>query len=110
VSEAQGTAGLQIALPMAEIAAFCARWQITEFALFGSVLREDFGPESDVDVLVTFAEGTELTFDTYLNMKNELRYLFSREIDLLNRRTLERSHNYLRRQAILGTARRIYEA
>jgi hypothetical protein len=66
---------------MDEIAAFCQRWQISEFALFGSVLRDDFGPESDIDVLVTFAPGAIIGLN-FITIQNELSALLGRRVDL----------------------------
>lgn len=101
---------IQIALPMDEIKAFCQKWQITEFALFGSVLRDDFHPDSDIDVLVTFAPDSQRSLFQLVTMKEEIEAIFGRKVDLVNRRTIERSHNYIRRKAILNTARTIYVA
>jgi len=83
---------------------FCRRWKITEFALFGSVLREDFGPESDVDVLVTFERDARWTLLHMVDMKAELEELFGRPVDLLTRRGVEQSHNRFRRESILNSA------
>ncbi|HUR81156.1 MAG TPA: nucleotidyltransferase domain-containing protein, partial [Thermoanaerobaculia bacterium] len=83
---------------------FCRRWQITEFALFGSVLRDDFGPESDVDVLVRFAPDAPWTLDRWLDMRDELVAIFGRDVDMLELDGVEHMRNYLRRQAILDTA------
>jgi predicted nucleotidyltransferase len=99
----------RISLPMAAIEAFCEKWQITEFALFGSVLREDFGPESDIDVLVTYAPDADRSLANHLAMYDEIEVLFGRKVDLINRESIERSRNYIRRRAILGSARTIYE-
>lgn len=99
---------VQIDLPMDKIAAFCQRWGITEFALFGSVLRDDFRPDSDVDVLVTFAPETKWSFRDYLHAEEELQQLFGRKVDLVERRAVQESRNYIRRQAILESARAIY--
>ena len=95
-------------LPRQEIAAFCRRWQITELALFGSALREDFGPESDIDFLVTFAKGTTWSLLDKSRMREELENLLGRGVDLINRRAVERSHNWIRREAILSSARVYY--
>ncbi len=95
-------------LPMAEIRAFCQRWRITELALFGSVLRDDFGPESDVDVLVTFAPDYHRSLADMMQMQDEIEAIFQRSVDLINRRTIEQSENYLRRKAILSTARAVW--
>jgi hypothetical protein len=83
---------------------FCRRWKVTEFSLFGSVVRDDFGPESDVDVLVTFEEGARRTLFDMVHMEDELVEIFGREVDLLTRRSVERSLNPIRRDSILGDA------
>ena len=101
---------VQIALPMEEIRAFCQKWQITEFALFGSVLRDDFRPDSDIDVLVTFAPNSQRSLFQLVTMHDEIEAIFGRKVDLVNRRSIERSHNYIRRKAILNTARTVYVA
>jgi uncharacterized protein len=98
----------QIDLPMDEIVAFCQRWYVTEFALFGSVLRDDFRPDSDIDVLVTFAPESHRSLTDLDEMQEQIEAIFGRRVDLINRRTIERSHNYLRRKAILQSARTIY--
>ena len=98
----------RIAIPKAAIEDFCRRWQITEFALFGSVLREDFRPDSDIDVLVRFApDARHSLFDLAL-MQDELRVLFGREVDLVERAAIEASRNYLRRKAILESAEAVH--
>jgi hypothetical protein len=100
---------VQIKLPMDEIVAFCQRWNIAEFALFGSVLGRDFGPESDVDVLVAFAPGAERSPDRAA-MRAELEAIFGRPVDLTYRRVIEQDPNYIIRRAILKSARVIYAA
>ncbi|MDE0434170.1 MAG: nucleotidyltransferase family protein [Bryobacterales bacterium] len=97
-----------IDIPPDEIAAFCKRWQITELALFGSVLRDDFGPDSDVDVLVQFGEEARHTLFELDDMELELEEIFGREVDLVSRRGVEASRNYIRRKAILNSAQVIY--
>lgn len=91
-----------------ELTDFCQRWHICELALFGSVLRNDFGPESDVDVLVTFAPEADWSLFDHVRMEEELSQLFNRPVDLLNRRAVEHSHNAPRRREILNTAQTIY--
>jgi predicted nucleotidyltransferase len=95
-------------LPKREIADFCHRWKITRFALFGSVLRDDFQPESDVDVLVDFAEDARWTLFDLVSMQEELEAIFGREVDLVNRRGIEHSRNPIRREAILSSAEVVY--
>ena len=100
----------RIAIPAEGIAAFCERWQVTELALFGSVLREDFGPDSDIDVLVSFDQAARHTLLDMVRMEEELKTLFGREVDLAERAGIEMSRNYIRRRAILQSAETIYAA
>ena len=93
----------RIAIPHEAITAFCQRWKISEFALFGSVLRDDFGPDSDVDVLVSFAPEAEYSLFDLVHMEDELRNIFGRNVDLVTRRAVERTTSAWRRQAILGS-------
>ena len=98
----------QIVIPEEEIADFCGRWKVTELALFGSVLRGDFGPDSDVDVLVSFALDAHWSLFDLVTMQDELRAIFGREVDLLQRVAIERSENYIRRKSILSNLEVIY--
>jgi predicted nucleotidyltransferase len=93
-----------------EIKDFCRRWQIVELALFGSVLRDDFKPESDVDVLVVFASEAHPTLFDLVQMEGDLEKAFGRKVDLLTRSGVESSRNPLRRKSILGSSRVIYGA
>lgn len=104
------TRSLKIDLPLENIANFCRKWKITEFSLFGSILRKDFGPESDVDVLVTFAEDARWSLFDWVEMEDGLREIFGREVDLLSRRGVESSRNPFRRRTILSSAEVIYAA
>ncbi len=97
-----------IELPIAQIQQFCDRWQIIEFALFGSVLRDDFRPDSDIDVLVTFAPDAKRGLSETLQMKDELQTLFGRKVDFIVKAAIERSQNWLRRKNILESAKVIY--
>jgi predicted nucleotidyltransferase len=90
------------------IGRFCHRWKIAEFSLFGSALQDDFGPESDVDVLVAFDPEARWSLLDMVEMREELKEIFMREVDLLTRRAVERSHNWIRRRAILESAECIY--
>ncbi len=100
----------QIALPADRIATFCKRWQVLELAVFGSVLREDFGPESDVDVLVRFDPRARHTLLDLAHMEDEFSAMLGRKVDLVERAGIERSPNYIRRKAILQSAETIYAA
>jgi uncharacterized protein len=100
--------GTKIPIPVDEIAAFCRKWHIKEFAVFGSVLRDDFGPNSDIDCLVTFHPGSQRSLDDWMAMETELRSLLGRPVDLVERRLVEQSENYIRRGHILQSAQRLY--
>ena len=93
-----------------KLTAYCKRWQILELALFGSVVRDDFGPESDVDVLVRFDAKTRHTLFDLSRMQDELTMLLDRQADIVERDAVERSPNYLRRRAVLRSAETIYAA
>lgn len=98
----------QKVLPRHKIDEFCRRWKITDLALFGSVLRDDFGPESDIDVLVTFAPHAEWGLFDHVRMEEELEASLGRKVDMISRRAVEKSTNWIRRQAILETAEVYY--
>ena len=99
-----------IEIPSDAIADLCNRWQVLELALFGSVLRDDFGPESDVDVLVTFDPGARHTLLDIVQMQDELSATLGRMADLIERTAVEQSPNYIRCRAILQCAETIYAA
>jgi predicted nucleotidyltransferase len=103
-------AELQIVVPEGEIASFCRRWKVNELALFGSVLRRDFGPNSDVDVLVSFAPDNHWSLFDLVTMQDELEAILGREVDLLDRVAVEQSENYIRRKSILRSLEVIYAA
>ena len=98
-----------IELSIAKIKDFCDRWQVNEFSLFGSVLREDFRPDSDIDVMIRFDPQAHPTFFTLEQMEAELKTMFERKVDLITRQGVETSRNYLRRHEILSSAKVIYE-
>lgn len=116
-SEAHSGAGSEVAilgtripaLPD-EVAGYCKRWSILEMALFGSVLRDDFGPHSDIDVLVRFAPGPTPGLLGIVRMERELSELFGRRVDVVTRGALENCRNPIRRQAILDSVRTVYAA
>jgi hypothetical protein len=100
----------KIKLPKTQITTFCRRWSINEFALFGSVLRDDFSPDSDLDVLVTFAPEADWSLLDQVRMEQELADLLHRKIDLFTKQAVEQNHNWIRRREILNTAQVIYAA
>ena len=89
----------KIDIPREKIEDFCRRWKIKEMAIFGSALREDFGPESDLDLLVTFSEEARWTLFDWAEMIEELKKMTGREIDLVDREAIR---NPLRRRSILA--------
>ncbi len=98
----------RMAIPEAALREFCCRWQITEVALFGWVLREDFGPDSDIDLLVRFSPDARPTLFDMVRMQDELSGILGRPVDLVSRRGIEASRNPIRRRAILESAEVIY--
>jgi hypothetical protein len=94
----------------AKLAAFCQKWGVARIELFGSALSKGFRPDSDVDLLVTLREDSDINLFDWAEMKEELQGLFEREVDLVSRRAMERSRNPFRRQAILGSAKEFYVA
>ena len=96
-----------IALDPDRLAALCRRWRVRELSLFGSVLRPDFSPDSDIDVLVTFFEDAPWDLFDFIRMKEELAELFGREIDLIEASALR---NPFRRSEILRCSEVVYAA
>jgi len=96
---------VKITLEREKIAEFCQRWKITEFALFGSVLRDDFRPDSDVDVLVTFDPDAEWSLFDLVQIQDELGEVLGRKVDLVEKKGLR---NPFRRHSILKTRRVVY--
>jgi hypothetical protein len=92
-------------LPQPELAAFCHRWRIHELSLFGSVLRDDFGPTSDIDILVSFDADARWSLWDVTTMQDELRSLTGRKVDLVEQDGLR---NPFRRERILETRRVVY--
>src|SRR5437867_3176625 len=92
----------------AALVEYCRRWKIAELALFGSALREDFGPESDIDLLVTFGEDETWDLFDLVDMQDEMRVLLGSDVDMVERAAVEKSENYIRRRNILNSAERFY--
>jgi len=99
---------VRLSLSQSKIEAFCQHWQVSEFALFGSVLREDFRPDSDVDVLVEFQPTVPKGLSEWIAMQDELEALFRRKVDLVSKKAIQESHNWIRKRNILSTAQVIY--
>jgi len=97
----------RVTVPASTLDAFCRRWSVRELSLFGSVLREDFSPESDIDVLVAFEPGAQRSLFDLVEMRDELMDLFGREVDLVSQGGLR---NPFRRHEILTTRQVLYAA
>ena len=95
----------KIRIPRKKIAEFCLRWGVVEFSLFGSILRDDFRPDSDVDVLVTFSPEAQISLFDLVQMKIDLEKIFHRPVDAIEKDALE---NPFRKREILRTAKVVY--
>jgi predicted nucleotidyltransferase len=97
----------QIEVPMNKIKDFCLKWKIKEFSLFGSVLREDFRPDSDIDVLVGFEETVSWSLYDVVEMKDELKAIFGRDVDIVEKGAVR---NPFRRRSIMTNREVLYAA
>ncbi|MBE0695870.1 MAG: nucleotidyltransferase domain-containing protein [Anaerolineaceae bacterium] len=95
-------------IPQQALVVFCQRWKIRELALFGSILRADFRPDSDIDLLVTYTDDAQWGLFDHIQMKQELETILQRPVDFISRHALETSPNWIRREAILDTAKILY--
>ncbi len=100
----------QFKVPKDKIVAFCRRNYINSLALFGSALREDFGPGSDIDVLVEFKQEYRPGLMELVEMQEELTRIFGQKVDFVERQAVEKSENYIRRRHILESLESIYVA
>lgn len=97
-------------LPMDRITEFCRNNHIRRLSVFGSILRDDFNPDSDIDFLVTFEESAIPGLMGLSRMRHDLQNIVGREVDLISHRGVENSRNPIRRNRILESAELIYEA
>ncbi len=100
----------EIRVPNERLQEFCRRWKIAELRVFGSALRDDFRPDSDVDLLVTFTPGADWSLLDHVAMEDELTGIIGRKVDLISQRAIERSLNWIRRKAILDNAESFFVA
>ena len=98
-------ANTRIELPEKQIEAFCRKYGVEEFSLFGSVLRDDFSPESDVDVMLKFKPGFGFTFENTPDIQDELEAMFGRPVDVVEKGAIT---NPFRRHAIMSSYRVVY--
>ena len=94
----------------AQLEDFCQRWKITELSLFGSALRDDFRPESDIDLLVRYGPAPNRSLVDHVAMERELAELLGRKVDLVSKRGVENSRNWIIRRNILNSAELVYES
>ena len=90
------------------LAKFCEENQIKELAVFGSILRDDFNEESDIDLLVSYQPTAKRGLIQKIQMTETLKLLFKRDVDLISKKAIENSHNWIRRQNILDSAEVVY--
>jgi predicted nucleotidyltransferase len=95
----------RIQFDRSKLLAFCEKWKVKRFEFFGSVLREDFGPESDVDCMVTFENGDDREPFDLIDMQFELEAMFGHPAEVVTREQIEESDNPFRRPSILNGAR-----
>lgn len=89
---------------------FCRSWKIKEFSLFGSYLRDDFTPQSDIDILIDLPPNHGLGLFEFVRMKEELEKILGRKVDLLTKKSILKSRNSMRRDEILKSHKVIYES
>jgi len=92
-----------------EVVNFCQQWGITKMALFGSILRDDFRADSDIDLLITFAPNARQGLLTLAKIKHDLEFRLNRAVDLVPEASIQMSDNWIRQREILSTAQTIYE-
>jgi len=100
----------RLGITSSQLAEFCQNAQIEELALFGSVLRDDFRPDSDIDILVTFHSNCELDLMDLVRLEYDLEDWLHREVDLFEKETVKQDRNWIRRQEILNNHQVIYES
>jgi uncharacterized protein len=101
------TDDLRINVSMDRIEQFCRKYGVAELSVFGSVLREDFGPDSDVDVMLTFHPGRGFTFENLPDIQDELEAIFGRPVDVIEKNEIR---NPFRRKSIMSNHRVLYAA
>jgi len=99
-----------INIPDKKLRLICRKYSIKELSLFGSALRSDFNPDSDLDFLVEFSKDARISLFDLVDLQEELKLLLKREVDILTKKSIEKSRNYIRKKAILENYRVIYAA
>jgi len=101
---------VELGLTTERMADFCHRWKIAEMAVFGSAVRGELRPDSDIDLLVRFSPDAQWTLLDHITMEEDLSRAVGREVEIVTRQAVEESRNWIRRQHILETAQNIYES
>jgi predicted nucleotidyltransferase len=101
---------MSLGIETEKIMDFCRRWKISSLSIFGSALRGELRPDSDIDLLVTFRSDADWTMFDHFTMEDELSRLLGREVDLISIKALEENPNPIYRREILDSARQIYAA
>ncbi|MGB3292350.1 MAG: nucleotidyltransferase domain-containing protein [Phormidesmis sp.] len=110
IAYSQATLYNRLGITARQLAAFCDRWQVAELALFGSILRDDFHANSDIDLLVSYQPQAQRGLLEKVAMKEELESLVNRKVDLVSKKAIENSRNWIRRRDILSSVEVIYVA
>jgi uncharacterized protein len=92
----------RLGITPADLTQFCQTAQIIELALFGSILRDDFRPDSDIDILVTFSPDCKIDLMQFVQLEYDLEDWLQRDVDLVSKRAVENDRNWIRRQEILN--------
>ena len=98
----------RLGVSLETIKEFCQNWKIQKLDLFGSVLRDDFTDESDIDFLVTFDPEAKVSLFDLEEIENQLATILKREVDIVSRKAIENSSNWIRRQNILNNSEVLY--
>ena len=93
-----------------KLADFCQKYQIIELCLFGSIIRDDFTPDSDIDIIVTFSPNTTMSLLQFIDLEYQFQNLLKRDVDLVEKAVIEKDFNWMRRQEILNNYKVIYES
>ena len=91
-----------------QLTEFCQNVQITELALFGSILRDDFRPDSDIDILVTFTPDCKISLLDFVRLEYDLEDWLHRKVDLVEKEAVENDFNWIRRREILNHYQVLY--
>jgi len=99
----------KVEIPVKKIEVFCQKWLVKQMAIFGSVLRDDFDPQtSDIDILIEFLPEASWGFEI-ATIKQELEIIFKRPVDLVSKKAIEQSRNPYRKKEILESFKVIYD-